>query len=136
MHVPLLASSRGRVVRLLRRAAQSVNELAATLGLTDNAVRAHLLRLERDGLVQQAGTRPGFRKPEAVYEITADAEHLFAKAYAPGAGNAACGVGSAARREGAPYLSPRRRQTFGSAAPGVHEGPFLREACCQDIEDP
>ena len=83
MHAPLLASSRDRVVRLLRRASQSVNELAAALRLTDNAVRAHLLRLERDGLVQQAGTRPGFRKPEAVYEITADAERLFAKAYDP-----------------------------------------------------
>jgi predicted ArsR family transcriptional regulator len=83
MHVPLLDSSRDKVVRLLRRAAQSVNELAAAIGLTDNAVRAHLLRLQRDGLVRQAGIRPGFRKPEAVYEITTDAERLFAKAYAP-----------------------------------------------------
>ena len=83
MHAPLFASSRGRIVQLLRRAAQSVNELAAALGLTDNAVRAHLLRLERDGLVQQAGTRPAFRKPEAVYELTPEAERLFAKAYAP-----------------------------------------------------
>jgi predicted ArsR family transcriptional regulator len=83
MHAPLFASSRGRIVQLLRRTAQSVHELAAVLGLTGNAVRAHLVRLERDGLVQQAGSRPAFRKPEAVYEITPDAERLFAKAYAP-----------------------------------------------------
>lgn len=83
MNVPLLGFSRGRIVGLLRKAAQSVNELAGVLGLTDNAVRAHLLRLERDGLVQPAGSRARFRKPEVVYEITTEAERLFAKAYAP-----------------------------------------------------
>jgi hypothetical protein len=31
----LLASTRGKIVRLLRRAKQSVNELAAALALTD-----------------------------------------------------------------------------------------------------
>jgi predicted ArsR family transcriptional regulator len=57
--------------------------LAAALGLTDNAVRANLARLERDGLVQRAGNRPSVRKPEAVYDITPTAEQLFARAYAP-----------------------------------------------------
>jgi predicted ArsR family transcriptional regulator len=79
----LLASTRGQIVQLLRRAAQTVNDLAAALGLTDNAVRAHLARLEEDGLVQQAGSRPGFRKPEVVYDVTREADRLFAKAYAP-----------------------------------------------------
>jgi predicted ArsR family transcriptional regulator len=79
----LLASTRGKIVRLLRRAKQSVNELAAALALTDNAVRANLARLERDGLVQQAGVRPSFRKPESIYDITPEAERLFGKAYAP-----------------------------------------------------
>jgi predicted ArsR family transcriptional regulator len=68
---------------MLRRAPQSVNELAGALAVTDNAVRANLARLERDGLVQQAGRRPGFRKPESIYTITSKAERLFAKAYAP-----------------------------------------------------
>ena len=60
-----------------------MNDLARALGVTDNAVRANLARLERDGLVRQAGSRPSFRKPETVYDITPAAEGLFAKAYAP-----------------------------------------------------
>jgi predicted ArsR family transcriptional regulator len=79
----LIASSREQIIRLLRRARQTVNELAAALGLTDNAVRANLARLERDGLVRQAGTRPSFRKPESEYDLTPEAERLFAMAYAP-----------------------------------------------------
>jgi predicted ArsR family transcriptional regulator len=83
MNARLFASSRGKIVRLLRRAGQSVNDLAAALRLTDNAVRAHLTKLERDGLVQQVGSRPGFRKPESIYDLTPEAERLFSKAYAP-----------------------------------------------------
>src|SRR5687768_95447 len=79
----LLESSREKIVRLLRRAQHTVNDLARALGLTDNAVRANLARLERDGLVQEAGTRPSFRKPESVYDITPQAERLFATAYVP-----------------------------------------------------
>ncbi len=79
----LLESSSGEILRLLRREPQSVNDLAGALGVTDNAVRAHLASLERDGLIQQAGRRPGFRKPESIYDITPKAERLFAKAYAP-----------------------------------------------------
>jgi predicted ArsR family transcriptional regulator len=76
-------TSRGKIVRLLRKARQTVNDLARALGLTDNAVRANLARLERDGLVQLAGSRAAFRKPETMYDITPQAERLFAKAYAP-----------------------------------------------------
>jgi predicted ArsR family transcriptional regulator len=79
----MFANSRDKIVRLLRRAGQSVNDLAAALGLTDNAVRAHLTKLERDGLVQQVASRPGFRKPESMYDLTPEAERLFSKAYAP-----------------------------------------------------
>src|SRR3989442_183899 len=45
----LLASTRGRILALLRSENRTVNGLAAALRLTDNAVRAHLLSLERDG---------------------------------------------------------------------------------------
>lgn len=78
----LLASTRGRVVALLRRSAQTVNDLAAKLDLTDNAIRLHLSALERDGLVEQAGTRrESAGKPAHVYRTTADAEDLFPKPY-------------------------------------------------------
>src|SRR5215212_6909899 len=76
-----LSSTRGHIVTLLRGAVRTVNELAAALNLTDNAVRVHLTSLERDGLVQQKGMRPGLRKPHYAYELTPDAEQLFPKAY-------------------------------------------------------
>ncbi len=78
-----LSSTRGRIVTLLRRSPQTVNELAEALSLTDNAVRAHLATLERDGLVQQSGSRPGVRKPNLTYELTADAAQIFPKPYGP-----------------------------------------------------
>jgi predicted ArsR family transcriptional regulator len=77
-----LATTRGRIVGLLRGEPRTVNDLAAALDLTDNAVRAHLTTLERDGLVRQSGTRPGFRKPNLTYELTAEAGQLFPKPYA------------------------------------------------------
>jgi predicted ArsR family transcriptional regulator len=75
------SSTRGRLVALLRRASRTVNELAAALQLTNNAVRAHLAALERDGLVQQRGMRRGLRKPHYIYELTPEAEAFFPKAY-------------------------------------------------------
>jgi predicted ArsR family transcriptional regulator len=40
-------STRGQIVLLLRNSNKTVNDLAAALNLTDNAVRAHLLTLEQ-----------------------------------------------------------------------------------------
>src|SRR2546423_4616771 len=74
-------STRGRIIMLLRRADRTVEELAQALNLTDNAVRAHLATLERDGLVRQRGARRGAGKPAFVYEPTPEAEQLFPKAY-------------------------------------------------------
>ena len=70
----MLESTRGQILELLRTKERTVNELAATLGLTDNAVRAHLTSLARDGLVVQAGVQPGVRKPHATYILTPEAE--------------------------------------------------------------
>lgn len=78
-----LASTKGRIVSLLRDAGRTVNDLAEALRLTDNAVRAQLTALERDGLVRKRGLRRGLRKPHQEYELTPDAEHLFPKPYAP-----------------------------------------------------
>lgn len=81
----ILEKTRARVVELLRHGARTTDELAAELGLSDNAVRAHLATLERDGLVQAGGERRDGRvgKPATVYEITPDAEPLFSQAYLP-----------------------------------------------------
>jgi predicted ArsR family transcriptional regulator len=63
-----------------------VDELAAELGLTDNAIRPHLVGLERDGIIRaggmrRAGSGPG--KPAVLYEIAPAAEPLLSRAYAP-----------------------------------------------------
>lgn len=79
----LLDSTRGQILSLLRTTPRTVNDLAAALNLTDNAVRAHLVSLERDGLVQRHGMEPGFRKPHVSYGLTTDAEQVFPKAYGP-----------------------------------------------------
>jgi predicted ArsR family transcriptional regulator len=79
----VLASTRGQILQLLRPKDQTVNDLAAALELTDNAVRAHLLSLERDGLILQSGTQPGVRKPHVTYALSTDAEQVFPKAYGP-----------------------------------------------------
>src|SRR5437879_4727460 len=76
-------STRGKIVTLLRRASRTVDELAQALDLTDNAVRAQLAALERDGLVQQSGSRRSSSKPASVYTLTEASEELFAKAYGP-----------------------------------------------------
>lgn len=78
------ASTRGQIVTLLRRTAPcTVEELAQTLNLTDNAVRAHLAALERDDLVSQAESRRGAGKPSFTYQLAPGAENLFPKAYGP-----------------------------------------------------
>lgn len=78
-------STRGRIIRLLRRGEKTVDELAAELGVTDNGVRSHLIVLEGAGVVEQVSVRrtgtPG--KPATVYRIARDAEAHLSAAYAP-----------------------------------------------------
>jgi predicted ArsR family transcriptional regulator len=77
-------STRGQLVTLLRHGGLTVEDLARTLGLTGNGVRAHLAVLERDGIVRQRGVvrrESGGGKPAHVYELTPQAEEMFPKAY-------------------------------------------------------
>lgn len=78
-------TTRGRIVALLRRGQQTVEELAAALGVTNNAVRAQLTALERDGLVSAVGVRRAgsVGKPAAVYGLAPATDTLFSAAYAP-----------------------------------------------------
>jgi predicted ArsR family transcriptional regulator len=77
------ATTRGRIVLLVRRSARTVDELTRLLGLTRNAVREHLATLERDGLVQRSGVRRGDGKPAHLYALAPEAAELFARGYAP-----------------------------------------------------
>jgi predicted ArsR family transcriptional regulator len=78
-----LMSTRGQIVAELRRSSRTVDDLRTAIGITDNAVRAHLSALERDGIVHQASVRPSGRRPSIVYELTEAAERNFSKAYLP-----------------------------------------------------
>ena len=78
-----LLTTRGQIVAELRRGSRTVEDLRKTLGITDNAVRAHLASLEADGIIHQVATRPSGRRPAVVYELTEAAESSFSKAYMP-----------------------------------------------------
>jgi predicted ArsR family transcriptional regulator len=80
---PLFGTSKGKILALLCSGRHTVAELAAHLGVTDNAVRAQIQRLERDGLVLQAGSRRGVRKPHVEYDLAPKAYALFPRAYEP-----------------------------------------------------
>jgi predicted ArsR family transcriptional regulator len=68
------------VVDLLQRGIHTVGELSLRLGLTKNAVRSHLLALERDGLVNRTGLQPGTRRPHEIYQLTSRAQKYLAQA--------------------------------------------------------
>jgi predicted ArsR family transcriptional regulator len=82
-HKRFFQTTRGRLVALLRRRPSTVDELATELGVTDNAVRAQLTTLERDGLVEQRGVRRGAGKPSHAFGLTAAFEPTLSQAYAP-----------------------------------------------------
>ena len=71
-------TTRGRIVELLqRRGSSTAAELAAERGLTPNAIRQHLARLERDGLVTETSERRGRTKPSLVFSLTQEGRRLF-----------------------------------------------------------
>jgi predicted ArsR family transcriptional regulator len=103
-HERFLDSTRGRVLALLRKEAMTVDDIAARLELTDNAVRLHLTSLERDGLVRSVGVRRGGPgKPAVLYGVDAHADTELSRAYAP--------VVAALTDELATRLSPRELRT-------------------------
>lgn len=115
----LLASTRGRIIGLLRRSNRTVGELATELGLTDNAIRSHLAALERDGLVdQRPGVPQGVGKPANVYHLKAAADALLPKAYAPVLGLL---LSSLAERMSADELEALLRDVGRRAAAGRSE---------------
>src|SRR4051812_10397984 len=78
-------AARGQIIGLLRRGRRTVDEIATSAGVTDNAVRAQLQLLEGAGMVRAAGTRPGegAGKPATLFEIAPTAEPALSAAYAP-----------------------------------------------------
>jgi predicted ArsR family transcriptional regulator len=79
----LFGTTRGQILGRLREVPCTVNDMAAGLGLTDNAIRAHLAELQAVGLVESAGERVGTRKPHALYTLTPQAHELLSRLYVP-----------------------------------------------------
>src|SRR5688572_7661384 len=78
-----LPASRQAVLDLVRRGERTVNTLAAKLRISDNAVRVHLVALERDGLIKRTGTvRSGAAgQPAAEYDLTPAGEQALSAAF-------------------------------------------------------
>ena len=74
-----LGGTRGRIVDIIRRAPATVTEISTQLGLTYNAVRAHLAVLERDGLVRSTEIRRGDTRPATVYELAPEVDDLLSR---------------------------------------------------------
>ena len=68
---------------LLRQGALTADDIATKLKLTASAVRAQLTGMERDGVVQRVGQRPGATRPSQVFELTPEVEQLLSQAYVP-----------------------------------------------------
>jgi len=80
---PDALATRERILLLLRQGPATVDELASSVGVTPNSIRVQLASLERDRLVRREGLRRRFRKPAYLYELSAEAERSFSKAYVP-----------------------------------------------------
>lgn len=73
---------RGRIVESLKKHhTRTAADLSGEQGVTPNAIRQHLARLERDGLVSGRAQRLGRTKPTYVYSLTSEGERLFPQRY-------------------------------------------------------
>jgi len=79
----LFDTSRGRIVALLQRSELTVDEIAAELTVSPNAIRVQITAMERDGVVERVGLRPGTTRPSQLYHLTAEVEQLLSRAYVP-----------------------------------------------------
>jgi predicted ArsR family transcriptional regulator len=82
---PLAHGTRSRLLSLLREGMWTVDDLAARLSLTDNAVRFHIAALEREGSVTKTGVQKpsSAGQPATLYSLTPAAAEAFSRAYAP-----------------------------------------------------
>src|SRR6266513_718286 len=80
-----IKGTRGSLLALLREGDWTVDDLAARLGLTDNAVRFHLDALVLAGTVEKGALRrsAGAGQPAALYSLSPGGEEAFSRAYGP-----------------------------------------------------
>jgi DeoR family transcriptional regulator, suf operon transcriptional repressor len=77
-----LSEPRRRIIRLIKnKGTSSMNELASFLEISNEAVRQHLLQLEKDGWITRFSENNGIGRPVLHYRLTQAGEHLFEKNY-------------------------------------------------------
>ena len=76
-----VTGTRNRIVRLLRKLKCTVEDLSKEIGITENAIRAQIALLLREGLVEPVGEIKGTRKPALIYGPTRDVDLYFSTAY-------------------------------------------------------
>lgn len=78
-----LSEPRRRIVHAIKgKGASSMSELASLLDISGEAVRQHLLLLEKDGWISRiAEKQNGIGRPHIRYRLTTAGEHLFEKNY-------------------------------------------------------
>ena len=79
----VLTGTRGEIVALIREGVCTIGEIAQRIGLTPNAVRAHVAGLEREGVLEVSGKRPSAKRPAIEYKLSDAAEAFYARAYEP-----------------------------------------------------
>lgn len=79
--IPGSHGTRDRIVRLLLNKPHTIEELAAQLDVTENAVRAQIALLQRDRTVEVQGSVKSGRRPAAVYGVRPGADACPSKAY-------------------------------------------------------
>ena len=80
-HTEKRTGARSRIIQLLLLGQKTIEQMAETLGVTRNAIRAQLALLLREGLVEIKGEVKGSRRPAGVYGIRAGADVGSSKAY-------------------------------------------------------
>ncbi len=73
--------TRERIVRLLLDGERTVAQLTREIGITSNAVRAQILSLEKQGVVEARGQVRGSRRPSATYGLSTGGESVLSRAY-------------------------------------------------------
>jgi predicted ArsR family transcriptional regulator len=79
--IQLQPTRRKILLALKKSGGLTAAELGELLGMTSMGIRRHLTTLERDGLVDFDSQQRGMGRPSHVYQLTAQAEHLFPKNY-------------------------------------------------------
>jgi len=73
--------TRERIIRLLLPQPLTIAAMAKRLGMTQNAVRAQVALLQREGVAEQQGEVKGARRPSALYGLCAGADAQLSRAY-------------------------------------------------------